>query len=161
MSYAPFNGWVEPFTFGRVAAGAYDPLNDGYLVLDAPTAASSRIVWAPRFGVPRALAEWTFARTPTQVALGVAPTGELVVTAGSAAGAASLVITWSPNGLDRAVSAPLGGVLAGEVKRTSQGLEALVLKASVYEHIVNRLDRAPSAGGGRSAIERSLRGLTP
>jgi Trypsin len=156
-----FNGWVEPFTFGRVAAGAYDPLNDGYLVLDAPTATSSRIVWAPRFGVPRALAEWTFARTPTQVALSVAPTGELVVTAGSAAGAASLVITWSPNGLDRAVSAPLGGVLAGEVKRTSQGLEALVLKASVYEHVVNRLDRAPSAGGGRSAIERSLRGLTP
>ena len=73
----------------------------------------------------------------------------------------SLVITWSPNGLGRAVSAPLGGVLAGEVKRTSQGLEALVLKGSVYEHTVNRLDRAPSAGSGRSSIERALQGLTP
>lgn len=155
------NGWTSSFAFGRIAAGAYDTTNDGFVVLDAPSTTSSRLVWAPRFGAPRVLAQWSFARTPTQLSLGIAPSGELVVTASSTYGSKSLVLTWTPTALDRGVSITHAGVVSGEVKHTSQGLEALVLKNGLHEHTVNRLDRAPSAGSGRTALERSLRGMTP
>jgi hypothetical protein len=106
-------------------------------------------------------AEWSFARNPERITLGVAPSGELLISVSRGIRSKTLVIAWTPVALGRAVMLTHDGVVTGEPKLTSQGLEALELAGGVHTHTVLQTDRATSVGNGRAAIERTLRGLTP
>lgn len=153
------NAWPPGFRFGAIRAGAYDLRNDGFVLVDA--ASTTRLVWSPRFGVPRVLAQWSFARNPERTTLTVAPSGELLVTVSRGARSNTLVTAWTPTALGRSTSFSHDGLVSGEPKLTSQGLEALELTGSEHTHTVVATARATSAGSGRAAIESALRGLTP